>query len=272
MRDKFREFYESVGTYYPEDVVVYSTLSGLIRQRWINGKLRSMPPGNLLDCGCNVGTLSRDWRRGNVYGVDIAYSVLARGRTNAPRTTFIQADVCDLSMFKDSSFDSAIACEVIEHVERPDTFLDHLYRTMRKGGRLLVTSPNYTHRRPLSIGLGVLRGFGVSSGVDGDTYLHTAYKPHELTAMASQAGFTVVEQGTFEVELRGWLKPLAVAEQLLAGALMRVAPTSRMNILVQRFFDRSEILLFQILDIFGLSSVLRMFFKEGRRSYIVAQR
>ncbi len=272
MKNKFREFYESVGTYYPEDTIVYSTLSGLIRKRWIGKKMLSMPRGNMLDCGCNVGTLSRDWRMGDVYGVDIAYSVLERGRTNSPRTTFIQADVCDLSMFKDGSFDNAIACEVIEHIERPNKFLTHLHRAMRRGGRLLVTSPNYTRGRPGSIGLGVLRGFGVSSGTEGDTYLHTAYRPHELAAMASQAGFSILEQGSFEVELRGWLKPLAVAEQLLAGAVVRIAPASRMNILVQRFFDRAEIVLFQTLDIVGLSSVLRKLFKEGRRSYIVAQR
>ncbi|MGD9379144.1 MAG: class I SAM-dependent methyltransferase, partial [candidate division WOR-3 bacterium] len=130
MRDRFREFYESIGEKYPEDQTVYHTLSGQIRRKWIVQKLKTLPAGNLLDCGCNTGTLSKNWSRGDVFGVDLSYAVLRRGKDNAPRTAFIQADLRNLSMFKSGSFQNAIACEVVEHLDRPHEFFKHLHCAM----------------------------------------------------------------------------------------------------------------------------------------------
>ncbi|MBE0431964.1 methyltransferase domain-containing protein [candidate division WOR-3 bacterium] len=272
MTDRFREFYESVGARYPEDASVYRTLSGQIRKKWITRKLRELPAGTLLDCGCNMGTLSKDWHRGAVFGIDIAYAPLHRGRRRAPRTTFIQADLRDLSMLRNGCIDNAIACEVIEHLDRPGLFLGHLYRILTRGGNVLVTSPNFVHSRPREVGLGVLRSFGIDKGTADDRYLHTAYKPQELAAMAQEAGFTVLEQGSFEFELRGWLKPVTEIERIMNALIMDHAPASRLNRLREQGFRRLEIGLFCVLDIFNFGRLLSGIFKEGRRSYIVARK
>jgi ubiquinone/menaquinone biosynthesis C-methylase UbiE len=272
MRDHYREFYESVADKYPEDRIVYHTLSGRIRKTWVKQRLSEMPAGSLLDCGCNVGTLSGEWLRGSVYGVDIAHSVLARGRKQARRTHFIQADIRDLGMFKRDSILNAMACEVVEHLDKPEVFFAQVYRVMKKGGQLLVTSPNFTRSRPRTVPLGILRSFGVIRGTDGRQYLHTAYKPHELGSMAVKAGFAVLDKGTFEIELRGWLKPLSIVEQLFKTIFVRLAPASRINYMADRSFSRMEIDLFYMLDLFGFSQFLKILFKEGRRSYIVAQK
>lgn len=270
MQDHFREFYESVGSSYPEDIIVYKTLSGHIRKKWIEKKLQNMPAGNLLDCGCNIGTLSKKWHRGPVYGIDISYAVLKRGKCITSRTCFIQADLRNLTMLQENSIDNAMACEVIEHLDEPVAFLKHLYQVMKKGGHVLITAPNFTRSRPKLVPLGIMRSFGVTAGTDHDQYLHTAYKPHELTTMARDAGFTVIEQGSFEHELRGWLKPLTITQQIFDSVGKQTFMESRMYYLLHHFIGLMEVNLFIIFNSFGLGWILGKVFREGRRSYILA--
>jgi 2-polyprenyl-3-methyl-5-hydroxy-6-metoxy-1,4-benzoquinol methylase len=272
MDNQFREFYESVGEKYPEDLIVYETLSGRLRKKWITKKLRDFPKGNLLDCGCNVGTLSKTWQKGVVYGVDIAYAVLKRGRTVSPQTHFVQADLRDMKMFKAGSIDNALACEVIEHLDTVDRFFENLYGAMKKGGLVLVTSPNFTSTRPVRIPLGILRSFDINRGTEGVQYLHTAYKPAELAALAQGAGYTIIEQGSFEIELRGWLKPITLLRRFFGEIIMHLEPASRMHQLLERGFNKLEINAFYVLDTFSFGSILRGIFSEGRRSYIVAKK
>ena len=272
MSDRFREFYESLGERYPEDQAVYSTLSGQLRRKWILKKIKTLRKGNLLDCGCNTGTLSRDWSCGDVFGVDLSYAVLKRGKVNAPRTAFIQADLCDLRIFKPESFHNAMACEVVEHLDRPDTFFKHLYRAMKNGGHVLVTTPNYSHKRPKKVELGVLRSYGLTSGTSGDSYLHTAYRPEELCTLAQQAGFSILEHGSFEHELRGWLKPITLFELLFSALRKKYFPASKFVQLSERFMSAIKLNLFVIMDTFSFSVVLKHLFNQGRRSYIVAEK
>ena len=270
MKDLFREFYEVLGEQYPEDRSVYSTLSGLVRKKWIQQKLQTLPAGNLLDCGCNTGTLSRVWRRGAVLGIDISFAVLSQGRRNAPRTCFFQADLRNLSMLKHDSIDNAMVCEVIEHLDKPEKFLKHLHSVVKKGGHALITAPNYSHTRPSLVPLGILRSYGITHGTCGAEYLHTAYTPAELSRLVKEAGFTVAEQGSFEHELRGWLKPVTMIEHAFDTLSIRFFPASRFNQLFERFKNRMEINAFLILNTFNFSWILRRVFVHGRRSYVVA--
>jgi 2-polyprenyl-3-methyl-5-hydroxy-6-metoxy-1,4-benzoquinol methylase len=272
MSDRFRAFYEALGEKYPEEQLVYTTLSGQIRKKWILQKLRTLPAGNLLDCGCNTGLLSKDWHHGSVFGVDLSYTVLHRGKTNAPRTKFVQADLRDLGMFKSGSFDNAMACEVVEHLDQPDVFFKHLYRTMKKGGHILVTTPNYSRKRPEKVELGILRSFGITTGTSGNTYLHTAYRPDELAMMAQTAGFAVIEQGSFEHELRGWLKPLTIFERIFNAISRKFFPSSKMIQLFERFISTIEVDTFLVLDTLFITRMMKHIFKRGRRSYIVVEK
>jgi SAM-dependent methyltransferase len=44
---------------------------------------------------------------------------------------------------EDSSFDTVISCETIEHVPNPRKAVNELARVIKPGGRLLLTTPNY---------------------------------------------------------------------------------------------------------------------------------
>lgn len=272
MKDQYRKFYECVGQCYPEDEIAYSTLSGILRKKWILSKMLTMPGGNLLDCGCNVGRLSSQWKRGTVYGIDIAFSVLKRGKKLYHNVHFIQGDLRTIDFITKDSIDNAIAIEVIEHLENPYDFLNGLYKIMKAGGFVLITVPCYTYSRPKHISLGIMKSFGVLEGTDGQRYLHTAYKPEELAQMATRCGFKIIEKGFFEYELRGWLKPLSVVVSVFGLVSEKFFPCSRLNYMVARFTEYVKINLFYIFETFCFSKLLKSIFKEGKRSYVMVQK
>jgi SAM-dependent methyltransferase len=195
-----------------------------------------------------------------------------RGKANAPRTIFIQADLRDLGIFKQGSFDNAMACEVVEHLDQPGEFFRYLYRALKNGGHVMVTTPNYSRKRPENVELGILRSFGIDKGTSDNTYLHTAYRPYELAEMARAAGFEVIEQGSFEHELRGWLKPLTLVQTAFRALSRRFFSSSRMIQLYEEFLGKIEINAFMVLESFLLTRGLKHLFKQGRRSYIVAKK
>ncbi len=272
MADPYREFYELAGRCYPEDRLTYSSLSGIIRKKWVIKKLKELPSGNLLDCGCNIGRISAEWRKGEVFGVDIAYALLARGKEIYPHISFIQGDLQKIQFLKPNSIDNAIAIEVIEHLTDVDEFLNGIFNILKKDGMLLITTPSYSHKRPTMANLGVLRSFGIKKGVIGEQYLHTAYKPVELKIMLEKAGFTVLETGSFEFELRGWVKPFTLLNRIFESLSERFFPYSQLNRLFVDFLRRFELDTFYILNTFGLGWLLQKLFKEGRRAYVLAKK
>jgi SAM-dependent methyltransferase len=272
MADKYQRFYELAGRQYPEDELTYSSLSGLARKKWVQARIRELPAGNLLDCGCNTGRISAVWRKGEVFGTDIALGALQRGRVLFPQINFIQGDLRQSGFIRTGTIDNAVVIEVLEHLEDPRGFLDELYRSLKAGGRLLVTTPGYAKVRPRELSLGILKSYGIEEAPVGDRYHHTAYKPSELAALLSRAGFRVLEQGSFEHELRGWVKPLIVLSGLIDRISRRWFPRSRLNILIARGLRSFELDLFHMLDVFGFSRFLRRLFPEGRRTFVLARK
>jgi len=275
MKDRYQKFYEDVGKCYPEDKITYSTLSGLLRKKWILSRIQEMPSGNLLDCGCNVGRLSASWHKGNVFGVDISFAVLKKGKRLFPQVNFIHGDLRNIAFIKSQSINNAIACEVVEHLDKPLDFLNGLYSIMKQGGLILITTPCYTYVRPQHVALGVLRSFGVHEGTEAEhdnLYLHTAYKPEELGKMVKHVGFEVVEDGCFEFELRGWLKPLTILVGIFQFISTRHFPDSRLNQLFTCHVERFKINLFLLLETFSFSKLLKFLFKEGKRAYVLARK
>lgn len=271
--DRYRVFYESAGRLYPEDEITYSSLGGNVRKKWVIEKMRRMPPGRLLDCGCNVGRLGSFWEKGSACGFDIAFSVLRRGKTLFPRVLFVNGDARNPGFIRSRSIDSAIAIEVVEHLDRPEDFLRGLNDLLKSGGQALITCPGYTRARPRYLKLGIVKSFGVDRGPEGtDAYLHTAYRPEELAAMAVKAGFSIIEAGSFEHETRFWNKPLVMLANYAGGFGAVFFPRSRLNSLLLKALHRLEQDLFLALDLFGFSKLLRSFLKHGRRTYVLLQK
>jgi SAM-dependent methyltransferase len=91
----------------------------------------------VLDIGCGEGQVSRLAARGGstAIGVDAAWNQvsLAHGRGGGP--AYVRADAPSLP-FASHSFDAAVSCLVLEHLDALETVATEVARALRPGGRL----------------------------------------------------------------------------------------------------------------------------------------
>lgn len=99
--------------------------------------------GRLLEVGCGEG-------RGidlllpaieNYTAIDKIQGAVEALRQRYPQGNFVAAHLPPLP-FADCSFDSIVTFQVIEHIEADVFFLRELYRVLKPGGVLLLTTPN----------------------------------------------------------------------------------------------------------------------------------
>lgn len=78
---------------------------------------------------------------GFVAGADVEPAVAARAAARYPDASFL---ACDLARapWRPGAFDAAVSLQVIEHVPDPSAFLAACARGMRRGGVLVLATPN----------------------------------------------------------------------------------------------------------------------------------
>jgi 2-polyprenyl-3-methyl-5-hydroxy-6-metoxy-1,4-benzoquinol methylase len=100
------------------------------------------PGGRALDVGCGVGQvvarLSEDGFE--AYGVDVSEPSIARAKTFCSRCQVYDGKRLP---FDDGYFDSAGALNVLEHVEEPEDFIKEVVRVVARGGKIVISSPNF---------------------------------------------------------------------------------------------------------------------------------
>jgi ubiquinone/menaquinone biosynthesis C-methylase UbiE len=105
--------------------------------------IRSLTPGTMLDIGCCKGDWALYWGQQGWQptGIDIN-----RRDVTVAQERGLEARVCDLNAerlpFPDASFDLIFAGEVIEHLVDTDGFVAELSRCTKRGGHVIITTPN----------------------------------------------------------------------------------------------------------------------------------
>lgn len=93
--------------------------------------------GKILDVGCSVGGIHEKFvekfGKKNMYGVDIEIT--------KDTEHYKKADAQKIP-FKEKTFDSVFAGELIEHVEKPAPFVSEVARVLKKNGVFILTTPN----------------------------------------------------------------------------------------------------------------------------------
>jgi hypothetical protein len=149
---------------------------------------------------------------------------------------------------------------VIEHIPEPEKFFFHAVDILKHGGYLLVTCPNYRGKRPRMEKIGRL-----AKHIDNvSEYLHTAYKPKELSTMSEKAGLETIQVGTFEKELRYWRGPV----KSIFRVFNPILGEERTFYICNRVINA----LYSILLKTGVLSFIRRSVREGSRSFIVARK
>jgi ubiquinone/menaquinone biosynthesis C-methylase UbiE len=99
---------------------------------------------SILDVGCGNGWVAKEFlsKRKTVVSLDISVTnpAIVNKLYSNPKHFGVAADSFHLP-FNDNSFDCVIASEIIEHVYDPSEFVKELFRVVKKGGRLIITTP-----------------------------------------------------------------------------------------------------------------------------------
>jgi len=126
----------------------------------------------VLDVGCNTGRGGKILKQLNPHlnlvGLDCVNSRLAK----IPKEIY-SSTICSYSTnidAVDSSFDVVVSGEFIEHIYPDEVLktLQELYRIIKPGGRLLITTPNPNYLRLKLTGGSVLGGAHVSQHYPSD--------------------------------------------------------------------------------------------------------
>jgi ubiquinone/menaquinone biosynthesis C-methylase UbiE/uncharacterized protein YneR len=125
----------------PEITVMEHLSRYLFAKKFTSGKV-------VLDIGCGSGygdaLLARESRR--IYGLDNSEEAIFYAKKNYgdKRTFFIVGDACSVP-FKDSSFDTIICFEVIEHILDHDGLIKEVYRLLKDEGEFLISTPEKSY-------------------------------------------------------------------------------------------------------------------------------
>jgi len=99
---------------------------------------------DVLDIGCGAGILLamlRDRRHCRCTGADISREAIRMVQANGMSGVVTTLPKLPLP---DASFDYVIASELIEHLSQPELTLREMARVARRGGRLIVSTPDHT--------------------------------------------------------------------------------------------------------------------------------
>lgn len=211
--------------------------------------LPAKPGGRLLEIGCGAGAMleamaSRGWQ---TVGVDFDQSAVAiarsRGRSVYPGGVLEQN-------FPSESFDAIVMNHVIEHVSAPRELLAECKRILRKGGALVVITPNpggFLHRF-----------FGKDwRGLEPPRHLHL-FSLAALSELASAAGFSGVQTRTTVHGTPHFWFASSQLRRHRAGA-MHVRPTMAHRIVAHTVA-------------FGLGLLTAIFAHRGEESVLICTR
>jgi SAM-dependent methyltransferase len=121
---------------YFEYLMHRSRLGELYRKYWLYPRISGRLTGTTLDIGCGIGDMLA-FRPGTV-GVDVNQRTVEYCCQRGLDAHLMQPDVLP---FADSTFDSVLLDNVLEHIAEPAPLLDEVRRVLRQGGRLLVGVP-----------------------------------------------------------------------------------------------------------------------------------
>ncbi len=103
---------------------------------------------NVLDFGAGSGALLESFQKRGFSGVGV--DALPRPKDLNSKLNWLVADLNDeLPSEMDATFDCITAIEVIEHLENPRHCLRTLFKKLRPGGILILSSPNPVSYRSL---------------------------------------------------------------------------------------------------------------------------
>ena len=109
--------------------------------------------GNILDVGCGNGDFKNWFVDCNYFGIDLK----KRWLTNLPNLFVSDISKGVPKRLSDKKFDYIVALALIEHLKKPEKFLNDIKRRLASGGKIILTTPHPLGEKAY--------GFGVRIGM-----------------------------------------------------------------------------------------------------------
>lgn len=154
-------------------------------------ELKRMTFRSVADIGCGPGFLLghiREWfPHANLIGVDHSAELLSIASEKCPGLVTRLADAATLPI-EDQNIDVAFALHVVEHLADPEKFFSEVSRVLRKGGRVIIATPNPR-------GIGAMLAGTRWIGFKDPTHIQLQ-PPSFWRETLVKAGFAIERQGT----------------------------------------------------------------------------
>lgn len=171
---------KDLSKYYPKTYYspVKSLIYNLLQFRRPNIIRQYKKSGKLLDIGCGDGSISSFLPEFNYTGVETSFS-------GAESKTILIGGIEKVKI-SPNSFEVATFWESLEHVSKPVSALTKVFKSLKKGGIVIIECPNYASSERLIFG---------SKWFHLDTPRHlTHFTPKGLARLLEEVGFEMVEQ------------------------------------------------------------------------------
>ena len=149
--------------------------------------------GEAMDFGSGTGQLTRRLHRSGRFRSIAGADLYPRAADLDPGIGWIEGDLNDPLPHPPATFDLIVAAEVIEHLENPRAVCRELFRLLRPGGQVLLSTPNNESWRAL------VRGHFVAFGDSSYPAHITALTRLDLQRALAEAGFRQIAFGFTDV-------------------------------------------------------------------------
>jgi ubiquinone/menaquinone biosynthesis C-methylase UbiE len=164
LADKYNEYHRTI---HSDRADVEVSLS-----QWHVDAMSLAPPletAKVLEIGCGGGDFSvyLSTRVRSLTAVDFSPAAIdlamSKRSANDANVEFRVADAQDLP-FDDNAFDVIFSCECLEHLPDPQKALHEMFRVLRPGGELILTTENYSNAMVIYWALAWVRREPFNSG------------------------------------------------------------------------------------------------------------
>jgi 2-polyprenyl-3-methyl-5-hydroxy-6-metoxy-1,4-benzoquinol methylase len=220
--EKYYEDKYSHGGYEGGGCILFGVnISKLYHQARHRSALGFLNPGSddvVLDAGCGNGSLAAEIapRCREVHAIDIAGNALDPAYRAVGNLHFRKMNV-EVLEYADGFFDRIVCVETLEHLLEPAKAIAEFHRTLKPGGRLVITYP--TVNRTLMQGW--QRRLGVNRRLEISEHL-TEWSYDDVVRNVRAGGFEFVasEGLAFDFGVFGWIK---YRSRFFARVLTRLA-------------------------------------------------
>ncbi|HAI74675.1 MAG TPA: SAM-dependent methyltransferase [Microscillaceae bacterium] len=117
-----------------------------IHQRLVKAYIeaRQFVDGSVLEIGCGIGR-GLQWfldRCKKYTAIDKNKKLIQQLEQLYPQHLFIAMNIPPMSDIPDESFDTILSFQVIEHIHQDELFMSEIYRILKPGGKVILTTPN----------------------------------------------------------------------------------------------------------------------------------